>query len=192
MRRIRFSAVAVAALALGGCAIVPPTGPEVVAMPGKDKSFAAFQADDAACRQYASAQIGNTAPGDAASQSAIGSTVVGTIAGAAIGTVIGAATGNPATGAAVGAGGGLLVGGAGGAGAAQASDAALQRRYDIGYAQCMSAKGESVQVPTVAYQAYPAYAYGPYDPYYYPPYYGGVRLGIGFGFHHHHFHHFHH
>src|SRR6266568_6004053 len=97
---------------LGGCAVVPPTGPDVMALPGKDKSFEAFQADDAACKEYASAQIGYGSPAEAANQSAIGSTVLGTVLGAAAGAAIGAATGNPAAGAAIGGGSGLFLGGA--------------------------------------------------------------------------------
>jgi outer membrane lipoprotein SlyB len=188
MRRVGYAQAMILSLGLSGCAVAPPTGPNVVALPGKDKSFEAFQADDAACRQYASAQIGNISPADAANQSAVGSTVLGTVAGAAAGAVIGAAAGNPAAGAAIGAGSGLVIGGATGLSAAQASDATLQWRYDLGYVQCMSAKGENVQLPIAGYPAYP---YGPYDPYYLP-YYGGARLGIGFGFHSHHSHHSHH
>ena len=189
----------VGVLICGGCAITPPTGPNVVAMPGKDKSFEAFQADDAACRQYASAQIGYSSPGDAATQSAVTSATLGTVLGAAAGAAIGAATGNPAAGAAIGAGSGLFVGGATGLNAAEASGSALQRRYDIAYVQCMGAKGENV--PTLASVVAPdvgyAYAYRPYPAYYYPYYsgfYGSAFFGFGFRHHHHDFHHheFHH
>jgi hypothetical protein len=200
MRPVGYAAGIIVFLGLSGCTIAPPTGPNVVALPGKDKSWEVFQGDDAACRQYASTQIGNTAPAEAANQSAVGSSVLGTVAGAAAGAAIGAATGNPAAGAAIGGTSGLVVGGATGLSAAQASDYSLQRRYDIGYAQCMTAKGENVQMPTVAYSAYPAYPAYPYGPYYYPyyspysypyypPFYGS--LGIGFGFRSGHFHHGH-
>jgi outer membrane lipoprotein SlyB len=194
MQPIGRAATVIIALALGGCAVAPPTGPAVMALPGKDKTFEAFQADDVACRQYASAQIGYGAPAEAATQSAVGSAALGTALGAAAGAAIGAAAGNPAMGAAIGAGSGLVVGGAAGAGAAQASGSALQWRYDMGYLQCMSAKGENVQAALAAYPTYPGYAYYPayYPPY--PPYYGPVFLGFGFGFgfHGHHGHHFHH
>jgi len=195
MRPIGYAVSIVAALALAGCAVAPPTGPDVMALPGKDKSLEAFQADDVACRQYASAQIGYFSPAEAATQSAVGSTVLGTVLGAAAGAAIGAATGNPAAGAAIGAGGGFLAGGAAGIGAAQASELSLQRRYDMGYLQCMSAKGENVPV---AAAAYPAYAYYPYYPSYYPyypAYYGPAFLGFGFAFssgHSHHSHNSHH
>ena len=161
MLPIRPTAIVLCTLAVAGCAVAPPVGPSVAVMPGKDKSFEAFQADDGACRQYASAQIGNGTPADAANQSAVDSAALGTVLGAAAGAAIGAATGNPAAGAAIGAGSGLFVGGATGISAAQASATSLQQRYDMGYMQCMSAKGD--QVPQLAY-AYPP-AYYPYQLY---------------------------
>jgi hypothetical protein len=205
MRPLSYALSIIAALALAGCAVAPPTGPGVLVMPGKDKSLEAFQADDAVCRQYASAQIGYSAPSQAATESAVGSTALGTVLGAAAGAAIGAATGNPAAGAAIGAGGGFLAGGVAGLGAAQGSGTSLQRRYDMGYVQCMAAKGENVPTASVAYQGaypayppYPGYPYYPAYPYpayypYYPPFYGSAFFGFGFGGHHfHHFHHFHH
>jgi hypothetical protein len=50
------------------------------------------------------------------------------------------------SGAAAGAGVGLLVGALAGSGAANASAYALQQRYDMGYTQCMYAKGHKVPV----------------------------------------------
>jgi hypothetical protein len=116
-------------------------------LPAKGKSFADFQVDDAVCRQFASQQIGYGAPAQAANNSAVSSAVVGTALGAAAGALLGAAAGNAGLGAAAGAGGGLLFGSAAGVDAAHVSRGGLQHRYDIGYVQCMSAKGESV--PTV-------------------------------------------
>jgi outer membrane lipoprotein SlyB len=198
MRPIRCAAAIVGALALAGCAVAPPTGPNVMVLPGKDKSFEAFQLDDAACRQYASAQIGYASPAEAATESGVGSTVLGTVLGGAAGAAIGAATGNPAAGAAIGAGAGLVTGGAAGIGAAQASGISLQRRYDMGYLQCMSAKGENVPAASASYPDYSYYPpyypyYPPYYPYY-PGYYGPAFFGFGaaFEFHSHHGHHFHH
>jgi hypothetical protein len=159
-------------------------------MPGQGKSFEAFQADDAACRQFASQQTG-IAPQDAANQSLISSAAVGTVLGAAAGAAIGAAAGNPAMGAAIGAGSGAVLGTGAGVGAAQYSAGSVQRRYDVGYVQCMSAKGEStpqmppvqaVAAPAPAYAAYPAYpAYYPYYPAYYRPAFVGVGFGWGRG-----------
>jgi outer membrane lipoprotein SlyB len=200
MRLIGRAAAILGVLALGGCAVVPPTGPAVMALPGKGKSFEAFQADDTACRQYASAQIGYGSPAEASNQSAAGSAVLGTVLGAAAGAAIGAATGSPAAGAAIGAGSGLFVGGATGLSAAQASGLSLQQRYDMGYIQCMSAKGENVPTPLASgvapypYPGYPPYGYPPYPYTYYPGYHGPgfLSLGFGFGFHHHHHHRFRH
>ena len=168
--------VIIGGLALGACAVQPPTGPSVMALPAKGKSLADFQQDDAACQQYASASIGHGSPAQAANDSAVGSAVLGTAAGAAAGALIGAAAGNPGVGAAIGAGSGLLIGSAAGSANAQLSAGAMQQRYDMHYLQCMSAKGESVPM-TGGGQPYPsgygsgAYAPYPYPAYYYRPYY---------------------
>lgn len=195
MTRRATSILAVSLLSLGGCAIAPPTGPSVMALPAQGKSFETFQVDDVSCRQYASQQIGGIAPAQAANDSVAGSAVVGTVLGAAAGAAIGAATGNPGAGAAIGAGSGLALGTVTGLGAAQESSYSLQRRYDMGYIQCMSAKGESVPQSLPAAQTayvYPAYPYAYPYPYYYPGWYGPGFIGFGFGFHDHdHFHHRH-
>ena len=201
MLRVRGIVALFGALALGACAAPLPAGPSIMALPAKDKSFADFQQDDATCRQYAAAQIGNVAPANAANQSFAASTVAGTVLGAAAGAAIGAAAGNPALGAAIGGGSGLLFGSAAGANAAGYSGAALQRSYDMSYLQCMSAKGESVPTSLgaagpypyaypysypYAYYPYGPYAYAPY-PYYYPPVFvgGSFFFGGGHRFHHH-------
>ena len=186
--RRAMSVIAVSVFALGGCAVAPPTGPAVAVMPGKDKTFEAFQADDVACRQYASQQIGGVAPAQAATDTVAGSAAVGTVLGAAAGAAIGAAAGNPAAGAAIGAGSGLALGTATGVSAANVSAGSLQQRYDLGYVQCMSAKGDSVPqnygYPQTAY-AYPPYPYYAYPYYYSGPWYGPAFIGFGFGFHDH-------
>jgi Glycine-zipper domain len=189
-----------ASLALGACAVAPPTGPTFAAMPPKGKNLAEFQREDVACRQYAAQQLG-IAPAEAAQQSAINSAAVGTLLGAAAGAAIGAAAGNPAIGAAAGAGGGLLLGSAAGANAAAASGASFQQRYNVDYAQCMASKGNTV--PTMAsappvyapvpYAAAPGYGYAyaypapyyPYPYYPYPGYYGPAYIGFrgGWGWH---------
>ncbi len=190
------SALILALLAVAGCAVAPPTGPSVAVMPAQGKTFEQFQADDATCRQFASQQIGID-PTTAANQSLVGSAAIGTVLGAAAGAAIGAAAGNPAAGAAIGAGSGLALGGLSGVSAAQASAGSLQQRYDIGYIQCMSAKGESVPQPTAVASAGPTpywYGYPNYYAYpYYPWYgYGPAFVGVGFGFHGGgHFHHHH-
>jgi len=151
-----------AALLAAGCAVAPPTGPTVMALPAQGKTFAQFQADDGTCRQYASLQTGGMSPAEAASTSGVNSAAVGTLLGAAAGALLGAAGGNAGVGAAIGAGSGLAIGGLAGTGAAQASGAGLQQRYNMSYLQCMAANGESV--PTL--QNYPRGYYG----YYYAPY----------------------
>jgi OmpA family protein len=180
-------------LAVGACAVGPPPGPSVAALPGKDKSLEAFQQDDAACRSYAAQTMGGVSPTDAANQSMADSAVAGTLLGAAAGAAIGAAAGNPALGAAIGAGSGLALGSASGAGAADYSAASAQRGYDISYAQCMTSRGDQVAAgagpapyPGGPYPGGPypypppAYAYAPY-PYPYPYYYPGPVVGVGFG-----------
>jgi hypothetical protein len=138
MKRLRIPAIS-AILALAGCATVP-TGPSVAVLPGSGMSFDQFRADDYECRQFASSQVGTSAE-QAQTDSAVKSAVVGTAVGAAAGAIIGGHRG-----AGVGAGTGLIVGSAAGAGAAQGSAYTLQRRYDIGYQQCMYAKGHKVPV----------------------------------------------
>jgi OmpA family protein len=128
-----------AVLVLGACTTMP-TGPSVMVMPGTGKNFDQFKADDYECRQFASAQVGNS-PDGAAESSGVKSAAVGTAVGAAAGALIGGRSG-----AATGAGVGLIAGSASGAGAAGYSQRTLQQRYDIGYQQCMYAKGHRVPV----------------------------------------------
>jgi hypothetical protein len=110
-------------------------------LPGTGKSFEQFRADDGVCRQYALEQIGGVTPNQAASDSGVRSAAVGTVLGAAAGAAIGGSEG-----AWVGAGTGLLVGGLAGTETAGYSGYALQSRYDVGYMQCMYAKGHRVPV----------------------------------------------
>ena len=165
MRPIPKLMVLAAPLAFAACTVVPPTGPSVLALPGKDKTFAAFQQDDSSCRQYAFQQGGGVAPADAATNSAIGSAALGTALGAVAGGAIGSLTGNFGAGAAIGAGAGLLGGSSVGAGNAQLSSGAMQQRYDNAYTQCMYAQGDTVQASASGYGE-PGYGYG------YPAAYG--------------------
>jgi outer membrane lipoprotein SlyB len=189
---------------LVGCAVRPPTGPTILAVPPEGKNLAQFQQEEANCRNYAFNQIGIT-PAQGANQSAVGSAVAGTALGTAAGALLGAATGSPGAGAAIGAGTGLLAGSAVGANNAQTSGYSLQARYDQSYAQCLASTGNQVQTATTYAAPYAApYGYYPAYPYPYPYYgsYGGFygpgywRPGIGLGFgishrpyyHRHHFH----
>ena len=138
-RTIRILSV-FAVVALGGCVTVP-SGPSIMSLPGTGKSFDQFRADDLDCRQFASVQAGGPAPNQAATDNALRSAATGTAIGAAAGALM-----DGASGAGVGAGIGLLMGSAIGASTANASAYAAQQRYDIGYTQCMYAKGHKVPV----------------------------------------------
>ena len=200
MRHTKTFVALAGVLGLAGCVVPPPAGPSVVSLPGNGKNFAQFQQDDANCRQYAQAQVGPISPSQGATDSAVGSAVLGTGIGAAAGAVIGAAAGNPGIGAAIGAGSGLLMGSAIGANNAQASGSALQYRYDITYQQCMIGNGEKIEQAQTASVA-PPYGYYPNGyypggyypggyypgyPYYYgPPVYGSIFIGGGWGGGHH-------
>jgi len=129
-----------AALVLAGCVTVP-SGPSIMSLPGTGKSFDQFRKDDFECRQYAASQVGGTTPAKASADSALTGAAIGTAVGAAAGALI-----DGSAGAGVGAGVGLLVGALAGSGAANASSYSLQQRYDIGYTQCMYAKGHKVPV----------------------------------------------
>jgi len=139
-------------LAISACTTVP-TGPSVLVLPGEGKPFEQFRADDIECRQFASSQIGGETASNAATDSGVRTAMVGT----AIGAVAGAAmSGGRGTGA--GAGMGLAMGSMAGAGAANASAYSMQRRYDIGYMQCMYAKGHRVpELERYAPRRAPAY-----------------------------------
>jgi hypothetical protein len=175
-------------LALTSCAVAPPVGPNVMALPPQGKGYEMFAQDDIICRQAAAAQTGGESPAQAGTNAAVGSAVVGTAVGAGLGMALGSLSGAMGAGAAVGAATGLLVGSAVGAGNAQAAAGNLQQRYDTVYTQCMYARGNTVQSPPVAYAANPygpGYAPGYYAPgysgYYGPVYGGSVVIGTGWG-----------
>jgi hypothetical protein len=138
-------------LLLAACASTP-TGPNVMVLPGSGKSFDQFRFDDYECRQYAHGQAGGTEPNQAAANSGVASAAVG----AAVGTVAGAAIGG-SRGAGVGAGLGLATGAVAGTGAAAHSGRTAQHRYDMGYQQCMYAKGHKIPMAVSRYDRRPAY-----------------------------------
>jgi hypothetical protein len=177
----------VSVLALSACAVAPPQGPNVMALPAQGKSFEAFQQDDMSCRGYATQQTGGASSAQAANNSAIGSAVVGTALGAGVGAALGSVGGAVGAGAAIGGATGLLAGSAIGAGNAQAAGGNLQARYDTAYTQCMYSHGNTVQSAPSGYAGgyppgyYPGPYYGP--GYYGPGYYGpAVVVGGGWGF----------
>ncbi len=95
---------------LAGCAVQPPTGPTVMALPGGGKSLTAFQQDDYACRNYASQATAYASAGKAGATPGTTGAVLGTLGGAALGAALGAVGGNAGAGAAIGGGAGLLGG----------------------------------------------------------------------------------
>ena len=141
--RIASLVTAAAAVLLPGACASVPSGPGVMVLPGTGKNFDQFRADDFECRQFASSQVGGNTPDQAAEASGVKSAAVGTAVGAVAGAIIGGQRG-----AAAGAGTGLIIGGATGAGAGAGSQRSLQQRYDIGYQQCMYAKGH--RIPSAA------------------------------------------
>ncbi len=157
---------------LSACAVAPPTGPTVVAMPGPGKSFPQFQHDDDYCRNYAASRNQDSgAVATDAANNANATAVAGTLIGAAAGAALGSLSGNVGAGAGIGAGIGLLGGASAAGGNAQAAADSLQGRYDVSYAQCMVGNGDTIQAPPpppLVYAAPPPY-YGP-GPGYYAPY----------------------
>jgi hypothetical protein len=161
-------ALLLALLMLSGC-VSMPSGPSVMALPGSSKSFDQFRVDDMECRQYANSQVGGETPERAQADSALKSAAVGTAVGALAGGIVGG-RGSVATGAATG----LLIGGVAGAGAGNASGRSLQHRYDVGYTQCMYAKGHKVPTSgrygaTYTYSTPPAVYAAPPPPGAIPP-----------------------
>lgn len=141
----RLTLLSLAAAVLGGCATVPPSGPNVMVLPGSYSTFDQFRQDQALCLQYAEGTTGPVA--QTAQNNAVNSAVAGAAVGAAAGAIIGAASHDADEGAAAGAGLGLLAGSAAGLASYGATAAELQDRYDAAYVQCMYAKGHQVPVP---------------------------------------------
>ncbi|MGH8283384.1 MAG: hypothetical protein ACRESE_06005 [Gammaproteobacteria bacterium] len=127
-----------AAGVLAGCAQVP-VAPTIAVMPAPGMPFDVFQQDNATCQLYARQLLG-VSPSQAANNQVAG----GAAAGAVVGATAGALIGGNSNGAAAGAATGLLFGTAAGSGAASETTYALQRRYNIAYAQCMYANGNQV------------------------------------------------
>jgi hypothetical protein len=169
---------------LAGCAVQPPTGPTVMALPGSGKSLTAFQQDDYGCRNYAAQTTAYQSPGQVGATPGTTGAVLGTLGGAALGAALGAVGGNAGAGAAIGGGAGLLGGASIGSQRGEASQYSLQQRYNIAYTQCMYSRGDSVQSPPPGYAlgapgyGYPAPAAYPY-PYWGPGFYGPGFVSTG-------------
>jgi hypothetical protein len=125
---------------LAACAAPMPSGPAVMVLPGSGKNFDQFRFDDYECRQYASSQIEGKTPDQASSDAGGRSAALG----AAVGGLAGAALGGNARGAVAGAALGTAGGALAGTGAGAQSGRTLQQRYDVGYQQCMYAKGHQI------------------------------------------------
>ncbi|HEX3652324.1 MAG TPA: hypothetical protein VHU18_05815 [Rhizomicrobium sp.] len=136
MKRFRVTVLAGSSLLLlAACATTPP-GPMIPVMPGPHKSPAAFNADQGACEQYADDVVQGRI--QAANNRQVTNGVVGGALGAGIGA---AAAHNAGKGALIGGAIGALIGSTAGAGYEQG---AVQRRYDMAYASCMSSRGNEV------------------------------------------------
>jgi hypothetical protein len=165
-----------ASLLLTGCAASAPQGPSILTFPGKDKSAAAFQQDQAICRRHAISHTGYGLASEPAGQPSD--------AGAATTTGGGAAPPSPGPGATTD----------------KVPAAAKAEIPDqLSYAQCMAARGDRVLSVTPYDEqytyAYPdGFGYGGAYPYAYPLYGAGLVGGFGFfgfghGHHHHGYHH---
>jgi len=137
------------AVALSGCAPAA-VAPSVPVMPGPGKPPDQFNAYQAACQSYASAQV---APLTAqANNQAVGSALLTTVLGAGIGAAIGGGRG-----AAYGAAGGALLGTTAAAQGSSIAGMGIQQQYDIFYSQCMYARGNQVPGFTPNMYAIPPY-----------------------------------
>ena len=137
----QIAAALAATISLVAC-VAPPTAPTIPVVPGPDKTSDRFGADQAACQQYAAAQIAPAVA--AANNQAVASALLGAALGAGFGAGIGAVAGNAGKGAAIGAASGGALGMIGNAGGGPFAQELLQQEYDIMYGQCMAAHGNSV------------------------------------------------
>jgi hypothetical protein len=177
-----------AALMLGACVDGQPSGPAVIVVPGSGKDFAAFQQDDAICRSHAAANTGygdltltHTQGSNAAPSGTTGEAGTAWAAGTTSG--VGTAAGAPA-------GSGTPTANASGASTPEPPDETVPNQ--LGYLQCMAARGDTVRPEPTGYaETANWYGYGyPFDyayPYGYGYPYGFYDVGFigvfGGGFH---------
>jgi uncharacterized protein YcfJ len=162
---LRGGGAIIAVIAVTACA---PTvmAPSVPVMPGANKPFDQFAADQQTCQAYANSQ---TAPLTAqANTQALGTALFTTALGAGLGAAIGGGRG-----AAIGAASGAVVGGATGAQVSSIAGTGIQQQFDIYYGQCMYARGNQVPGFSPNMYAIPPYpgAGGPPPGALPPPYY---------------------
>lgn len=151
--KIAIPLILLAPLALAACTTTSDAPPapsgRLTVMPGPKKSLAAFSADERKCQAWADSHLDQT-PGEAAGDATAKGAVAGTLLGAGAGAAIGSTQGQVGQGALIGAASGLVLGTVAGAGAGEREAATQQRRYDMAYAQCMKAAGNTVDVPPPA------------------------------------------
>lgn len=141
---VRLGGVMATVIALSACAPTVMT-PTIPVMPGANKPFDQFAADQQTCQAYANSQ---TAPMAAqANNQAAGGALLTTVLGAGLGAAFGGGRG-----AAIGAASGAVVGTSMAARNSSMAGMGIQQQYDIFYAQCMSARGN--QVPGFAPNQY--------------------------------------
>jgi hypothetical protein len=151
--------ITASATALAGC-VTPPMGPTIPVMPAANKPLAAFHDDDMQCQDYAHQAVAGGV--EAANNKAVSEGIIGTVLGAGLGAAVGGGRG-----AAIGAASGAVVGTAVGGNTSAHAQNSLQQRYNIAYAQCMSSKGNDVQMGPRRHRRPPG-EYPP-PPYGYPP-----------------------
>lgn len=134
-----YLALACLSLALTSCTEI---GPTVQVLPGLNKPFEVFQADQKTCMAYTDAQVQPYA--NRASEAQLGTLAVGTVLGAGLGAAIGGGRG-----AGIGAAAGAIGGTAVGAGQASNSVERIQIMYNNAYAACMVAHGNALPAPVV-------------------------------------------
>ncbi len=127
------SAVALASVLLAGCATTP-MGPTVPVLPPAGKSLADFDRDEDVCTRYADDRVAGRV--QEANDDQLRRGIIGTAIGAGLGALVG-----DTKGAIIGGTAGAIIGGTS---SADRDRAGLQRRYNIAYAQCMTARGNTV------------------------------------------------
>jgi hypothetical protein len=135
--------VVAATVGLAAC-VQTPSAPMIAVAPGPNKSFDAFGADQAACQQYAAAQIAPAVA--AANNQEVGGALLTTALGAGLGAAVGGGgwRGNAGRGAGIGAASGAAAGTLWGASQSGFAQMTIQQQYDVMYGGCMAAHGNSV------------------------------------------------
>lgn len=131
---------------LAGCSPIAfePPGPSVTVMPAANKSFEVYRQDHAICKQFAAGEVVGTA--DQANIRTLAEGAANVVGGAALGGAVGGGIG-----AGIGAASGAIVGASWAANDNPWGVYGLQRRYDVAFEECMSAKGNQVRIGVNGY-----------------------------------------